>query len=78
MLYQNELETIKELLENGVDEQVIIDHVVDKYLEDHCRKVRFCDDFDRDSYEYLDTDWNEASDAAQWGIEKMKQELSLL
>lgn len=79
LLYQDQLDSIKESLENEIDEEVIIECIADEYLANHCSKIKVqydCGD-DRSywNYEYAESSIAQAYEAAAWGVEKVKKEL---
>lgn len=81
MLFQSQLNNIKESLIEGIDEKEICAQVANDYLETHCTKIRVCYDCGDDrsycDYEYSEDSSNEAVDAAKWGIEEVKKLLTL-
>lgn len=81
MLYQSQLDSIKESLENGDDESSIISRETEKYLEDHCRIVDFFVETREGSTKvgrgYSEQDQTEAEEFVTEAVEKIKRELGL-
>jgi len=80
-LLQSQLDSIKESLENGADESVIIEREVEEYLETHCEKETQSIEF-RGGETYYARNWSEknyqeALDLVTEEVEKIKKELGL-
>ena len=65
MLYENELQSIRESIENEVCEAEFKQTAIDEYLEAHCELQEF--------KLYSESDYQKAMDAITWGINEIKK-----